>query len=368
MNTVTTPPLAEHTTTLYFRQGPSDKVYQAAVKPKGEGFVVNFAYGRRDTTLQAGTKTATPVDYDRAKEIYDKLVQEKMAKGYTPGEDGTPYQQTSNEDRVTGILPQLLNPIQEDELNRFLEDPRWCAQEKYDGRRVLVRKTGDQVIGLNRKGLVIALPEKVARAAKSIPGQFILDGECIGDVLFVFDVLQIANLDLRQESYQKRLVALMNLLGLAMQWAIQLADTAFAPAQKRDLCQRLRREDREGIVFKRLDAPYAPGRPASGGPALKHKFYATLSAVVSKVNAQRSVEVRLLNCKGWIPVGNVAIPPNHPVPAVAEVVEVRYLYAFPESKALYQPIYLGQRKDVEPHECIMAQLKFKPGGEEEENQ
>jgi len=46
---------------------------------------------------------------------------------------------------------------------------------------------------------------------------------------------------------------------------------------------------KEGVVFKRLDAPYTPGRPGSGGTQLKHKFCATLSAVVARVNAQRSV-------------------------------------------------------------------------------
>jgi bifunctional non-homologous end joining protein LigD len=41
---------------------------------------------------------------------------------------------------------------------------------------------------------------------------------------------------------------------------------------------------------------------------LKFKFYATCSAVVSKINDKRSVELRLLNGDGWIPVGNVTIP------------------------------------------------------------
>jgi bifunctional non-homologous end joining protein LigD len=41
------------------------------------------------------------------------------------------------------------------------------------------------------------------------------------------------------------------------------------------------------------------------------------------------------------------------------VVEVRYLYAFKESNALYQPVYLGPRKDVEVHECVLSQLKYK---------
>ena len=128
---------------------------------------------------------------------------------------------------------------------------------------------------------------------------------------------------------------------------------------------KTRQTSKEGVVFKRLNAPYSPGRPNSGGPQLKHKFYATLSASVAKVNPQRSVELRLLGKDGWQSAGNVTIPANHPIPSVGAVVEVRYLYAFRESGCLYQPTYLGVRKDVEHHECIAAQLKFKSGDEED---
>jgi len=126
--------------TLYYRQGASDKVYHVAIEPSGEGFVVTFAFGRRGSTLQTGAKTAAPVDYPQAKKIFDKLVKEKTAKGYTPGEDGTPYQQTGNAERSTGILPQLLNPIDESEADRLIKDDAWWAQEKFDGKRVLICK------------------------------------------------------------------------------------------------------------------------------------------------------------------------------------------------------------------------------------
>jgi bifunctional non-homologous end joining protein LigD len=43
--------------TLYYREGSSDKVYQCSIEASGELFVVNFAYGRRGTTLQNGTKS-----------------------------------------------------------------------------------------------------------------------------------------------------------------------------------------------------------------------------------------------------------------------------------------------------------------------
>ena len=51
------------------------------------------------------------------------------------------------------------------------------------------------------------------------------------------------------------------------------------------------------------------------------------------------------------------------VPSVGAVVEVRYLYAVPDG-SLNQPVYLGVRHDVEPHECVVSQLKFKRDEEE----
>jgi bifunctional non-homologous end joining protein LigD len=138
-------------TTLYYRQGGSDKVYQASVEPSGDKYVVNFAYGRRGTTMQTGTKTSTPVTLESARAIYATLVQEKKSKGYTQGEDGTPYQHTNKEQQVTNILPQLLNPIEEDEVERLITDDGFVIQEKFDGQRILIQKEGAAINGINRK-------------------------------------------------------------------------------------------------------------------------------------------------------------------------------------------------------------------------
>jgi hypothetical protein len=58
--------------TLYFREGSSDKVYSASIDPKDGGHVVNFAYGRRGSTLNTGTKTPAPVDYQAANTVFDR--------------------------------------------------------------------------------------------------------------------------------------------------------------------------------------------------------------------------------------------------------------------------------------------------------
>ena len=122
---------------------------------------------------------------------------------------------------------------------------------------------------------------------------------------------------------------------------------------------RLKAEGREGVVFKNITAPYTPGRPASGGTQLKHKFCETASFVVGKVNAKRSVSLLLNNDSGLVDAGNVTIPPNHDIPQSGDVVECRYLYAFKESGCIFQPVYLGTRDDITADECVVSQLKFK---------
>ena len=104
------------------------------------------------------------------------------------------------------------------------------------------------------------------------------------------------------------------------------------------------------------------GGRGRGGPQPKSKLYATLWAVVARVNSPRSVEIRLLNHEGWHPCGHVTIPAHHQIPKVGQVIEVRYRYADRESKALAQPIYAGPQDDVDVSECVLSQLKYPPTG------
>ena len=349
-------------TTLYYREGSSDKVYQCQIEPAGERFIVNFAYGRRGSTLNTGTKTNVPVDFDHAKRIFDQLVKEKLSKGYAEGEASTPYQHSDQQ--PSGILPQLLNSIEEEQVLHLTSDDNWCLQEKHDGRRMIVRKCGWDIIGINKKGNTIGLPLPVLDVVKGFDADVTIDGESIGDVLVAFDLLELDGVDIRFWPYRERLAALMNLLFSVQQRVIKLVDTAFTTNQKLALLKVLKAGKREGIVFKHVYALYTAGRPNSGGSQLKHKFVATLSAVVARINQQRSVEISLLGAGGWQTAGNVTIPANHKIPSVGQTVEIRYLYGFRESGVLFQPVYLGPRDDVDSSECLTSQLKFKPEDEE----
>jgi bifunctional non-homologous end joining protein LigD len=348
------------TITLYFKESSSDKVYQASIEPKGAGFVVNFAFGRRGSTLNSGSKTNGPVDLASAEKIFDKLVREKKAKGYTEGPDGTPY--TSSESKeYSGILPQLLNPIEEDQIEPYLTNENWAMQEKFDGKRLLLLKQGKAVRGINRKGLFVGIPEGIKKDALRISNDFLMDGEAVGDLYYAFDLLEAQGADFRAYPYSGRLQHLLvRIIPLGV-CSLRTVITVLEEDQKREHLAMLRRVHAEGVVFKDRNAPYTASRPNTGGPQLKCKFYATASFIVCGINSgKRSVSLKLLEDVEQVDAGNVTIPANHSIPGLGDVVEVRYLYAFRESGCIYQPVYLGKRDDVRLTECTVNQLKYRP--------
>lgn len=352
---------------LYYRAGSSDKVYHVQLAQAAAGFVVNFQFGRSGSTLQSGTKTPGSVPYEKAKKVYDKLVAEKKGKGYTEGKDGTPYQGSSQAGRQIGLLPQLLNPIDEPRLNQLIADDDWCMQEKKDGWRLQVRKAGDTNEGVNRKGMSVGISKAIDQAVRETGHNFVLDGEAIGDLYWAFDLLELDGEDLRACGVAMRFEKLMQLLhGASPDGGLRLVPFASTTEAKRQLLERLKAERAEGIVFKNKHAKYAPGRPASGGDHLKFKFTATVTCKVTAQNeGKRSVALCVYQDAGdgFIDVGNVTIPANFPIPAAGSLVEVRYLYAH-VGGSLYQPVYLGERADVDMAESVKC-LKFKQGEDDE---
>ena len=342
-------------TTLYYRDGRSDKVYRAAIEPRDGGYVVNFAYGRRGSTLNTGTKTSSPVYYDAARLIYDKVVREKLAKGYVLAADSQTYVTGSR--KVTDIRPQLLNAIEDP--GALLADERFYLQPKHDGKRLLLHKQGFELTGINRRGIECGFPESIRAAAAALPHNFLVDGEAVGDTFHVFDLLEIEFSDLRAIPYRDRLVKLLNLLAWGQNTAIQWVCTISGKAAKRRIFEELKGDNAEGVVFKRIGAPYSPGRPNSGGDQLKYKFVETASVIVNAINAKRSVAIAVWENGTLVPAGNVTVPADQLIPQVGDVVETRYLYAIGASGSLFQPVYLGVRDDIAAAECTRDQLKFR---------
>ncbi len=164
--------------------------------------------------------------------------------------------------------------------------PGWISEIKFDGYRMLCRKQDDAVRLITRNGLDwTARVPQLARAVAALPARSVmLDGELVAfdrdgrtsfaalqDALagsrtrnlsfYAFDLLHHDGIDLRPQPLRARKQALAGLLEAAPATGpIRLSEhlTSEAARVRREVCKA----GLEGIVCKRLDAPYRAGRGA----------------------------------------------------------------------------------------------------------
>lgn len=349
---------SEESTDLYYKDGSSDKVYKVALVKVASGWDVNFAYGRRGSSLTTGAKVAS-TDFKNAKKAYDKLVREKKSKGYKVSGGKSVPVSSIPEQEDTGLRPQLLNEIPERDLEKYITDDNWCAQEKWDGRRRLLIKDGSNINGTNRKGFIVGISADIVADMQHLSdNDIIFDGEAFDNHVIIFDILGT------EDIYKDRCKRINDIFKEFSSDVLIPIETAWTTEEKRTLLLDLRKSNAEGIVFKRIDSIYTAGRPASGGAQLKFKFVETASCFVTGINnLKRSVSLGVYdpkkpNSESLINVGNVTVYPNQEVPKLGSVVEVKYLYYFEEG-SLFQPVLLGLRDDIHHTECVLSQLKVK---------
>jgi bifunctional non-homologous end joining protein LigD len=156
--------------------------------------------------------------------------------------------------------------------------PQWVHEIKHDGFRMIVRRDGDRVRLYSRKAVdwTGRLPA-IARCAAGLQAKsFTIDGEAVvigpdgltdfealrrrgaGDraVLYAFDLIEYDGQDLRALPIETRKATLASLLRKSR--SILLCDhiAASGPDVFAQACQL----GAEGIVSKRLGAPYKSGR------------------------------------------------------------------------------------------------------------
>lgn len=408
-------------TDLHCDEGTSDKVYHACLVKRvnqpitEDSYEILVAYGRRYGTMNTGSKGKS-LSLHNLNKTFDKIVREKVGKGYrilsealpagSPGapthvrSDLSPVRQAS----VTPPQPRamLLDRLDDvEELGRLIDSGEWAVQLKVDGVRLQVEIAGGwadgsarHMVGYNRRGAEVAIPDAVKAGLEGFPVGAVLDGELTSDgssVFHIFDVvdeglgfgermdclahairgvstvamsnsLKLANLRRKMvEPYTMRDFRAM--INPAINDAVRfVAPFTCVPGDSIHLLQMarlVRDEGLEGVVLKKLDGAYTVGR--GHGLAFKHKFVQSATCLVNRVNAGRSVELTMLSAGGpYIVVGNCTIPANYDMPTQGQIVEVRYLYANgrPQGPAkLYQPVYLGERHDVLP-DCT-SELKFR---------
>jgi bifunctional non-homologous end joining protein LigD len=349
---------------LFYHEGNSDKEYHLQIVEKASGsYSVECQWGRVGSTMQTQVKISN-VGLSVAEKMYNKVYNEKVGKGYIDktklGNGGYSSPKASSL-VVSTMIPQLLNPIEESELEKYLRDDAYGAQEKKDGKHFILRIFDGVVSVFNKKGKEVGYPLSWKEFAREFwKGEkisCILDGEGIGETFHVFDLLEIGGEDKRGEGYFDRWTT-SNKLSFGA--SIQVVSLAIGYKAKRALYDELVADKKEGIVFKRLDALYKPGRPSSGGDMVKYKFVATVSVRVCKGReGKRSIGMEILNGDKWEFIGNCTVSANKGIPLLGVVVEIRYLYVQGKGGHLYQPVYIGKRDDVEEGECVISQLKYK---------
>jgi bifunctional non-homologous end joining protein LigD len=362
----------EQDITLYYRQGTSDKVYQIQLKREEKdsdnaGWVVNFQYGRRGRSLVGGTKTPRPRRYFSARIMYQDLIRSKQRKGYTEGEGGIPYTDlpdTSPLEKTT-YLPQLLNQVNETELHALWGTVPIHMQIKWDGERRGVIYSPNEVIPCNRKGLKTQIQQPIMDNIHKFLGarrwNGIFDTEDMGDHLVVFDMLIGNSLNKRFSERAEDLKELqLKIHTLGVEHLI--VDVPFIPETKGEFLAFVHDAEianEEGIVIRDGNGIYTPGKPASGGPCWKYKFREDATFRVDSIHpTKRSIGLSLFSQTQWVHVGNCTIPANKDIPSIGALIDLSYLYAYPNG-SVYQPVYKGERTDLDDTSAVLTQLKYK---------
>jgi len=305
----------------------------------------------------------------------------------------------------------------------------WLFELKYDGFRLLVTKANGAVKLLSRRGndLSAAYPE-VIRALEALPHPtFTLDGEVVvldaqgrssfqsmqkramlsspreiaeaarrwPVVLYCFDLLGFEDLDARRLPLSDRKAALRALVPADPKSVVRYSD--HVEERGEDLFQQVVKLELEGVMAKRADAPYEPGRsgtwlkitverhadlaivgfsPPEGsrlgfGAAHLGAYDGDELVYVGRVGSGFS-DQQLEELKQQLEPDRIDRP-LCPLPALIPrgstwvrprlVCEVRYKLVTEEGQ-LRAPVFIRLRDDKEPEECEVPQRRGDDGGGE----
>ena len=194
----------------------------------------------------------------------------------------------------------------------FFHSPLWAAEEKLDGDWRRLAKVGNEVYGFTREGNPVALSEETVALAMLSQFDFVIDGEQMPKGRFVaFDICGLMGAPVLSENSARRDM-------LCDVWKGEVVRRVIGEQAKRELCEQVKEMGGEGIVFKRVDAPYIEGRTPY---CQRWKNYQQEVFEVSAVNiAKCSVEVsRHGKSYGGVPVQSLAR-----LPKVGDKILVKY--------------------------------------------
>lgn len=356
--------------------GGSTKCYVAGWDDEGNGVV---AWGAGTVPTQAKSEQ---------KDKVARKVAEKLAKGYVQDSEwlvkgtltGTATERLAQVLEGSGaaptppvrvptvrLAPQLAEPMEVTEADRFIVDPRWVAEQKLDGDRVLVVVEEGSVTPLNRNGVARAkgFPPAATLATLTGYGRVVLDGELVGSTYNVFDVLEVGGLVSPATDWEDRRLVLEQLFAAWNPAAdVRLVPVARTAAEKRQLHDEVLAEGGEGVMFKDTTARYLPGaRPLTWR---KCKFVTEVDVIVVAIgeDGHNSASVAVIDpdaegAEAIVKVGKASLNGKEKWNVrVGDVVVVRYLSYDVASRRLAQCRLSGQpRSDKRADQCTLDQIR-----------
>jgi ATP-dependent DNA ligase len=139
--------------------------------------------------------------------------------------------------------------------------------------------------------------------------------------------------------------------------SIKMLPRATTPGHKLELFQWLRENEAEGIVARKMDAPYLPGKRSEC--SLKIKFKSTADVFVLRRNdeGKANLVLAVYGPKGEVvEVGKVsALTKDGPLAVIGSVVTVEYL-SFTEAGRMREPVNPKLRLDKPAKQCHLSQF------------
>lgn len=257
------------------------------------------------------------------------------------------------------IRPEILVEVPYESLPKFVKDDRYGFQEKFNGKRRMVVRDGDSVFSFNKEGEIRELPARMySKILSHRLTRFVIDCELMVDeTVKVFDALILDEHLLGTQPYSVRHEA-VRIAFSGCKWA-EVAYTATTTADKRLFAQRLEGENAEGIVIRRLDAPYKQG---DSGQHKKIKLWKTADAVVMSYERKdnfgqpTSVNIGCYDKKGQLQrISGSSLLGKDRTIKPGDVVEIKFLYSTPTGHVV-QPTILCKRDDKKPTSCTMERI------------
>lgn len=344
---------------LYNDHNGSDKVINMRLIEVAGGFVMNYENGPNGGTMTPRTKTPTPVTLAEAEKEWDKLYKAKVK----PNEyriDGADVEDSSytapmQTKTSSGKANMMSGEVKDDShRNELLNSSNYVVQEKFDGvfLKVIVKDGG--VLGSNKKGLLINVPECLKSELSSSGKIFESDAEHVGFHLYMFELPSCDGMSAKSR-YDQRHSLLCN-LGVENTHIHIVSSSGTTRESKLAKIKEIKDRGGEGVIFKALDAEYVSGI----SPVIfKDKFKASATVcVISHNTGIESVMIGAFDSNGVMKTLNALSTPRGK-PPVGSIIEVEYLYANPKTDALQQGVFKSYRPEQDLADCKTSKFKYK---------